>query len=77
MLRKLLARLRGAKRSLTIWFNGIAGALVLVLPVAQEVFPQMSGYIPQDTYRLLMGLIIAANILLRFKTTVDLADKTK
>lgn len=75
MLEKLKARLSGCKRSLTIWFNAIAGAAVLLLPVAQETFPQMSGYIPQDTYRLLMGIIIAANIVLRFKTTVDLAEK--
>lgn len=77
MWAKLKRRLHGAKRSMTIWFNTAAGCLVLILPVAQDAFPQMQGYLPADAYRWLMGIIIAANIILRFRTAVDLAEKAK
>ena len=71
----LKQRLRGAKRSLTIWVNSVFGTVVLLLPVAQDAFPQLQGYLPDDVYKGLMGLVIAANIVLRFKTTADLKDK--
>lgn len=77
MWTKIKRRIRGCKRSLTVWFNGAMAAAVLMLPVAQDAFPQMQTYLGADLYRWMMGVIVAANILLRFKTTVDLAEKTK
>lgn len=64
-----------AHKSMTIWFNAIAGAAVVALPFAEEQLPQMQGYLPAHLYHDLMGVVVAANILLRFKTRAALADK--
>ena len=74
---KLKLRLKNAWRSMTIWFNGVAASILTVLPVAQEQLPQLQSYLPANFYQWMMGLVIAANIVLRFKTSSDLADKGK
>lgn len=75
MSETLKSRLRGARRSLTIWFNSLSGSVLIILPVAQDAFPQMQAYIPAHIYQIMMGGIVAANIALRFHTTIDLKDK--
>lgn len=70
-------RLRNCWRSVTVWFNGAVGTLMLILPIAQASFPQMEGYLSEDLYKAVMAVVIAANIILRFKTTADLAEKGK
>lgn len=75
MFQHLKAKIRGCKRSLTIWFNSAMATAVVLLPVAQDQFPQMQAFLSEDLYRVTMGLIVAINILLRFKTTADLAHK--
>lgn len=74
-MNNIMARIRGARRSLTIWFNSIVGTVAILLPAAQDSFPQMQQYLPDSFYKTAMGLVIAANIALRFKTTMDLKDK--
>lgn len=71
------SKLQGCRRSLTIWFNGLIGTAIILLPEAQSQFPQLEGYLSESLYRSLMGAIIVANIILRFKTTADLAQKAK
>lgn len=73
-MNKFTERLKGAWRSWTIWINSVAAIVLMALPDLQMVFPQIQGYIPEIYYKYAMGVIIAANILLRFKTTKDLAD---
>lgn len=68
-------RLKNAWKSWTIWVNSIAASFVVILPVAQESIPQLQAYLPDHVYKLAMGVVIALNIALRFKTTSDLADK--
>lgn len=68
-------RLRNAWKSLTIWCNLAFANLMLLLPVAQDSFPALREYIPADIYQVMMGVVVAANIALRFKTTTDLKDK--
>ena len=70
-------KLKNAWRSTTIWFNGVMATAMVVLPVAQDAFPQLQEYVPSNVYKLAMGAVIVANILLRFKTTTDLAEKGK
>lgn len=70
-----VAKLHGAKRSFTICINSIFAVIVIILPEAQLSFPAMQSYLPHDVYRWLMGVIIAANLVLRFKTVADLKDK--
>lgn len=71
------AKLKGAKNSATIWFNGIAAAAIVLLPEAQNQFPQLQPYINETIYRWSMGILIVGNILLRFKTVMDLAEKAQ
>lgn len=76
-MNKFIERLQGAWRSWTIWINSVAAILLMTLPDLQMVFPQIEGYIPAIYYKYAMGVIIAANILLRFKTSKDLAEIAK
>jgi len=69
------AKLKNAWRSWTIWFNSIIGSVMTLLPVAQDSFPQIQAYIPPHVYQWVMGIIVVGNIILRFKTTLDLANK--
>lgn len=76
-MNKLKQRLANAHKSLTCLFNGFVGSAVVLLPQAQESFPQLQGYMDAGMYKTAMGVLIVGNILLRFKTTCDLADKGK
>ncbi len=69
------ADLAKAHKSLTLWFNGIAAALIAALPLAQEQLPQLQDALPANFYHELMVVVVAGNILLRFKTRSALADK--
>jgi hypothetical protein len=69
------ADLAKAHKSLTLWFNGVAGALIAALPFAQEQLPQLQDYVSANVYHYLMAVVVAGNILLRFKTRSALADK--
>lgn len=68
-------RIRGARKSLTIWFNSVAGTLIAAIPFAQDNLPQLQGYLPTNAYQYAMGFVVAANILLRFRTTQGLEHK--
>ncbi len=62
-------------KSATIWFNGLIGSAIVVLPLAEEQLPQLRDYLPPSFYHLIMVVVIAGNIILRFKTNGALADK--
>lgn len=70
-----LAKLKGCLRSLTIWFNGVMGTVIIALPFAQDNFPALETYLSHELYRYLMGAIVAINLLLRFKTKLPLEAK--
>lgn len=74
-LQTLWKKIKGAYRSLTVWFNVAAGGFVLYLPELQTAFPQVEPYLKSNTFRFWMAGIIVANLFLRFKTNVDLAAK--
>lgn len=77
MFETLKARIRGMHRSLTIWFNTTVGTIIVLLPVAESSFPSLQDYVPHNVYQWGMGIVIAANIALRFHTVTDLANKGK
>jgi len=70
-----LYKLKRAHKSLTIWLNGVAGALITGLPMLQDSLPALSQYVPDQAFKYAMGLVIVMNIMLRFKTTTSLGDK--
>jgi hypothetical protein len=78
-MKDLYARIRAdvarMYRSWTIWVNGVFGAILLALPFAQDNLPQLQNYVPPIYYKYAMGVIVVANILLRFKTTKALSEK--
>ena len=61
-------RCKKAFKSLTIWFNTTGAALLAVLIVE----PSIVEYLNAND---LSMVLVAGNILLRFKTNSDLADK--
>ena len=72
---KVYADLKRAHHSFTIWFNGLMGTAVVVLPALQDQLPQLQEYVPANLYHYAMGTLIVGNIILRFKTNSALADK--
>jgi hypothetical protein len=71
----MMDHLRGALRSLTMWVNGAAAAAIAALPMLRDDFPQIEQYLDHQVYRYAMGALVAANILLRIRTSTSLADK--
>jgi len=69
------AKCANLHKSLTIWFNTVMGTAIVVLPVAQDQFPALQGYVPDKWYHYTMGALVVGNILLRFKTNRPLQEK--
>ena len=69
--------LRGAVRSLTMWFNSISGTVILALPFAQDALPQLTLFLGPHFYKIAAGFIVVGNIILRAKTSRSLAEKGK
>ena len=71
----IAADLFNSWRSLTIWVNGISLTVVSALPMLQENIPQLQDYVSPHFYKQMMFTVVAANIVLRFKTKSALRDK--
>lgn len=76
-MKKLLLKIQGMWHSWTIWFNGIGLALMQYWPDLVTNFPTLQGYVSDTNFKRAMGAILATNLVLRFKTSKDLADKAK
>lgn len=70
-----VGKVKGLKKSATAWFNAIVATIVSGLPFAIDAFPQIKGYVPDNIYSAAWVVLVVGNILLRFKTTKDLAEK--
>ena len=76
MLQTLIARFKGCRRSLTIWFNSAAASAVLAWPDVVSNFPALASYIGDTAfYRYAGAFVIGVNMVLRFRTNRDLAEK--
>lgn len=73
MMDTLKAKLAGARKSLTIWFNGCALALLPLVTNIQDVLPTLQQFAP-DIKWFAMAVILG-NALLRFKTNNGLEHK--
>lgn len=76
MWAKIKAKLAGCVHSLTIWFNGVMASLLVAMPFLQDNIPQLETYLEGQVYKFLMGFVVVANMLLRFKTSKPLEAKT-
>lgn len=69
-------KLKNSWKSFTIWFNGLMLAVVPFIDQAKELVPQLENYIDEHIFKqLMLWLIVGGNVLLRFKTSKDLAEK--
>lgn len=79
MFELLKAKLAGARKSWTAWFNGILVVLIPMLPTIkdalQENLPQLQPYLTPKVYLAGVVLIAAINFGLRFRTGQPLQDK--
>lgn len=73
---KASPKLKGATRSRTVWFNSIAGTLLVALPEMKEALPALQQFITPEVYRWLILVVVIGNIWLRAVTTVPLEDKS-
>lgn len=80
-MKTLIERLKKSWLSLTMWFNATLGAVLatlwLFLPELTSTLPAVREYLDGDIYKKLMLLAIIGNMILRVKTTQDLANKGK
>ena len=68
--------IKGAVKSVTMWFNGVAVAFVLAAPEIINIVPQMKPYLTDARFEQTMLVVLIGNILLRVKTKSSLKDKT-
>jgi phosphopantothenate synthetase len=76
---KLPKSIRGALRSVTMWVNAVALAVLpfadaLVIGV-QENLPALADYLPVNVFKAIGIAVIAFNIFQRTRTCKSLADK--
>jgi hypothetical protein len=71
----MIAHLKGMRRSLTIWVNGLILALLPALDYAKDSLPQLADYLSPEHYKAIMLVVVGLNIALRFRTSTSLADK--
>lgn len=71
-----MSKVKGACRSKTVWFNSIAGTLLVALPEMAEALPALREFIGPEVYRWLIVVVVVGNIWLRAITTKSLEDKS-
>lgn len=71
----LWAKAKGAYKSVTVWINGLLLAALPFVDQIKEVIPQFENYLDEHIYKNVMVVIIAVNLVLRFKTKKALEDK--
>jgi len=68
---KIIAVLKGAWKSKTIWFNTLVGSLL----AAEASFPLLHGLISDFWYGVILFTLTIGNVILRGITNKALADK--
>lgn len=75
----MLDKLKGAWKSMTLWFNALVLALMPyidnVMQATRDNLPAVSQWLTADILKGAAVFILVANIALRFRTTTSLADK--
>jgi hypothetical protein len=74
-MRTIIDKLKGAWRSVTIWFNGLLLASLPLYDAFKDSLPDMQEYLPGDIYKWVGVAVVVVNLALRFKTKTDLAHK--
>lgn len=67
--------IKGALKSLTVWFNSMAGLIIVAMPDIQNTLPQLAAYLGPEVYKYLALIVVLSNVALRAKTTKSLSEK--
>lgn len=76
-MKLIIERIKKSWLSLTMWFNGLMLMVVTYLPEITASVPEFKGLVGDGVYKWLLLLSAIGNIILRVKTTQDLASKGK
>lgn len=71
----MMEKLKGAWKSLTIWFNGVVLAVIPLIDTVKENLPALGQYLTPENLKTIGLAVLVLNIALRFKTNKSLADK--
>lgn len=71
----MFEKIKGARKSLTIWFNGLTLAAITLIDLIQPAIPQLQGYVTPEVFKAVGLTVLILNIALRFKTSESLKDK--
>lgn len=72
---KIKQRLSKCWKSLTVAVNGLILSAIPLIEYLRANVDQVRDFLSPETYKWLALSLVVANIILRFKTTSDLADK--
>lgn len=72
---KIKQRLKKCWKSLTIAVNGLILSAIPVVEYARANIEEARDYLSPEDYKWVALSLVVANIILRFRTTSDLADK--
>ena len=75
MFEKIKSNISRAIKSGAVWFNSAAGVTIVALPIAQDMFPQLQGYVPEHLYHYGMGALIVSNVFMHIRAAATLAAK--
>jgi len=75
MNKYICCHLRGAWKSLTVWFAALLAVAPDALLMLQANFPTVAPFVPEALQSRTMQVIALLILLLRIKTTASLADK--
>jgi len=56
-------------KSVTIWWNTVAGTIVAMLPLAVDQLPVLKEYLPTNVYMYALLVITVGNIIIRARTS--------
>lgn len=71
----LLATLRGALKSLTVWASGLLFVLPDLIPMVQANFATVAPFIPEELHSQILKWLALLMLLLRLRTNASLAQK--
>lgn len=71
----IISHVRGALKSLTVWFAAMLAVAPDALLMLQANFPTVAPFIPEALHSRTMQVIAVLILLLRIKTNASLANK--
>lgn len=71
----MMQKIRGARKSVVIWFNSSLLAALPVFEALHDALPELQQFLPDNIYKWAGLVVVVVNIILRFKTDKPLEEK--